>query len=150
MTQNFHVIILILTPGSSSTNLKMGTFLKLVLMTSLNRTACTAGQLIPLFLQQLTFTSVIFWLSKQLKRWYLTRSYLAPGVVQPPNVFSRYKATSRVRWSCSFPAPTCTPRGRPSSFRPRGHCVTGSPRVLMIPGERMWTEDVTGGPCGTD
>lgn len=63
--------------------------------------------------------------------------HLAPGFLQPPNAFSRNTATSSVKWSCSFPAPTCTPRGRPSSPRPRGHWVTGSPRMLMIPGEGM-------------
>lgn len=67
----------------------------------------------------------------------LARFYLAPGFLQPPNAFSRNTATSSVKWSCSFPAPTCTPRGRPSSPRPRGHWVTGSPRMLMIPGEGM-------------
>lgn len=60
--------------------------------------------------------------------------HLAPGSLQPPKVFSRNRATSRDRWSCSFPATTCTPKGSPSSPRPRGHWVTGSPRMFIIPG----------------
>lgn len=67
---------------------------------------------------------------------YCVWFHLAPGSFHPPNAFSRYRATARVRWSCSFPATTCTPRGRPSSPRPRGHWVTGSPRVLRMPAVR--------------
>lgn len=74
--------------------------------------------------------------------------HLAPGSLQPPKVFSRNRATSRDRWSCSFPAATCTPKGSPSSPRPRGHWVTGSPRMFIIPGEKMKRRGKWNACCG--
>lgn len=61
---------------------------------------------------------------------------VSPGSLHPPKAFSRYKAVAKERWSCNFPATSCSPRGKPSTLSPKGHWVTGSPRILKIPARR--------------